>query len=57
MLKCRIFVGKTGPFPMGRVFRGVRPVVTVRLWVKPEPEPIWEFEPVADTTDATLPES
>jgi hypothetical protein len=57
ILKCRVFVGKTGPFPVGRVFRRVRPVVTVRFWVKPEPELIREFDPVADTTDATLLES
>ena len=39
MLKCRVFGDKTGPFPMGRVFRVVRSVATVRFRVEPEPEP------------------
>jgi hypothetical protein len=49
MLKCRVFGGKTGPFPVGRVFRVVRTVAMVRIWVEPEPEPTWEFGPVANT--------
>ena len=43
MLKCQVFGGKTGPFPVGRVFRVLRPVATVRFRVEPEPEPTWEF--------------
>jgi len=50
VLKCRVFGGKTGPFPMGRVFRVVRPVATVRVRVEPEPEPTREFGPVANTS-------
>jgi len=50
MLKCQVFGGKTGPFPVGRVFRVLRPVATVRFRVEPEPEPTWEFWPVANTT-------
>ena len=50
MLKYQVFGGKTGPFPMGRVFRVVRPVATVRFQVEPEPEPTREFELVANTT-------
>jgi len=49
MLKCRVFGGKTDPFLMGRVFRVVRPVATVRFWVEPEPKPTREFGPVANT--------
>src|SRR5882757_782054 len=48
-LKCRVFGGKTGPFPMVRVFRVVRPVATVRVRVEPYPEPAREFGPVANT--------
>jgi hypothetical protein len=50
MLKCRVFGGKTGPFPVGRVFRVVRRVSTVRFRVEPEPESTREFGPVANTT-------
>jgi len=49
MLKCRVFGGKTGPFPVGRVFRVVRPVATVRFRAEPDPEPTREFGPVANT--------
>jgi hypothetical protein len=49
MFKCRVFGGKTGPFPVGRVFRVVRPVATVRFRVEPDPEPTREFGPVANT--------
>jgi len=54
MLKCQVFGGKTGPFPMGRVFRVVRPVATVRFRVEPDPEPTREFGPVANTMDHTV---
>jgi hypothetical protein len=50
MLKCWVFGGKTGPFPVGRVFRVVRPVATVRFRVEPDPEPTREFGPVANTS-------
>jgi hypothetical protein len=53
MLKCRVFGGKTGPFPVGRVFRGVRPVATVWFRVEPEPEPTPEFGLVANTSSAS----
>ena len=49
-LKCRVFGGKTGPFPMVWVFRVVRPVATVRFRVEPYLEPTREFGPVANTT-------
>ena len=51
MLKFRVFGSKTGPFPVGRVFRVVRPVATVRFWVEPELEPTREFRPVAYTNN------
>jgi len=50
MLKCQVFVDKTGPFPVSRVFCVVKPVATVRLRVEPEPEPTREFGPIAITT-------
>jgi len=43
MLKCRVFGGKTGPFPEGRVVRVVGTVGTVRFRVEPEPELTREF--------------
>jgi hypothetical protein len=49
MLKCRIFGGKTGRFPVGRVFRGVTHVAMVRFRVEPELEPTLEFGPIANT--------
>jgi hypothetical protein len=52
-LKYRVFGGKTTAFPTVQVFRVVRPVVKVRLRVEPNPEPIWEFGPVAITTRTT----
>jgi len=48
-LKCRVFGGKTAPFPTVWVFRVVRHVATVRLRVEPNPEPTREFGPVANT--------
>jgi hypothetical protein len=48
-LKYRVFGGKTAPFPTVRVFRVVRPVATVRFRVEPNPEPIREFGPDANT--------
>jgi len=50
---CRVFVGKTGPFPLGRVFRVSSPVATVRFHVEPEPEPTREFRPVVVTSAVT----
>ena len=47
--KCRVFGGKTAPFPMVRVFRVVRPMATVRVRVEPDPEPTRQFGPVANT--------
>ena len=49
MLKCRVLGGKTGPFPVDRVFRVVRPIPTVRFPVESEPEPTREIGPVANT--------
>jgi hypothetical protein len=48
--KCRVFGGKTGPFPTVQVIGVVRPVATVLFQVNPDPEPIREFGPVACTT-------
>jgi hypothetical protein len=48
-LKCRVFGGKTAPFPSVRVFRMVIPVATVRFRVEPNPESTREFGPVANT--------
>jgi len=49
-LKSRVFGGKTGPFPMVRVFRVVRPLATVRFQVERNPEPTREFWLFAYTT-------
>ena len=46
-LKCRVFGGKTGPFPMVLVVRVVRPVATVRFRVELYPEPTREIRPGA----------
>ena len=54
MLKCRVFGGKTGPFPVGLVFGVVRSIAMVRFRVEPEPEPTREFGPVANTTNKWL---
>jgi hypothetical protein len=48
-LKCRVFGGKTGPFPMVQDIRVVRPVATVRFRVEPYPEPTRESGPIANT--------
>jgi hypothetical protein len=53
-LKCRVFGGKTRPFPMVRVFHVVRPVATVRVPVEPHPEPTRKFGPVANTSSRLL---
>jgi hypothetical protein len=53
MLKCRILGGKTGPFPVARVFRVVRPIATVQIQVEPDPQPTRDFGPVAITEDGT----
>jgi hypothetical protein len=50
-LKCRVFGGKTAPFPTVRVFRVVRPLATVRVRVEPDPEPTRKFGPVANTME------
>jgi len=47
MLGWRVFGGKTGPFPVGRVFHVVRTVATVQCRVEPEQEPTRDFGPVA----------
>jgi len=49
-MKCRVFVGKTAPFPTVRVLSVVRPVATVRFWVEPNPELTGEFGPIANTS-------
>jgi hypothetical protein len=49
MLKCRVFGGKIGPFPVGQVFRVVRPVATVWFRVELEPQLTWEFGMVVNT--------
>jgi len=54
MLKCRVFGGGTGPFPMGPVFRVVRPVAMVQFRVKQKPEPTREFWPVANPRDMDI---
>jgi hypothetical protein len=51
-LKCAVFGGKTGPFPMVRVFPVVGPVAMVRFRVEPYPEPTREIGPVANTSDS-----
>jgi len=48
-LKCWVFGGKTGPFPVVQVVRVVRPVATVRFRVELYPEPTREIGPVAHT--------
>ena len=48
-LKCRVFGGKTGPFPMVWVFRVVRPIATVRFPVEPYSELTRDFGRVANT--------
>jgi len=48
-LKCRVFGGKTTPFPTVRVFRVVRPIPMVRFRVEPNPELTREFGPAANT--------
>jgi len=51
-LKCLVFGGKTGPFPMVLVFHVVRPGAKVRFRVEPAPELNREFRTVANTTRA-----
>ena len=48
-LKCRVFGGKTGPFPMFQVFHVIRPVATVQFRVELSLEPTRDFGPVANT--------
>jgi len=48
-LKCQVFGGKTGPFPMVQVVQVVRPVTMIRFRVEQDPEPTQEFGPVAIT--------
>jgi hypothetical protein len=52
ILKCQVFGGKTGQFPMGPVFCVVRPVATVWFRVEPGQKPIREFEPIANSSSA-----
>jgi hypothetical protein len=52
LLDCWVFSGNSGPFLVGRVFRVVRPVATVRVRVSPESEPTREIGPGVNTTDA-----
>jgi len=53
--KCRVFGGKTAPFPTVWVFCVVRPVATVRVRVEPDPEPIRPFGPIANTRSKVVP--
>jgi hypothetical protein len=46
--KCRVFGGKTGPFPMVQVFRVVRPVAMVQFRVEPYLEPTRKVGPLAN---------
>jgi hypothetical protein len=48
-LRCRIVRGKTGPVPIVRVLRVVRPVSTVQFRVELYPELTLEFGPIANT--------
>jgi len=50
MLKCQIFGGKTGLFPLGLVFRVVRSIAMVQCQVELEPEPTREFGPIGNTS-------
>jgi hypothetical protein len=54
MLKWRVFVGKTGPFPFGQVIHVVGTVAMVQFWVESEPEPTREFAPFANTSLGTM---
>jgi hypothetical protein len=49
MWKYRVFGGKTGPIPVGRVVRVIRTVATVQFRVELEPEPTRKFGPIANT--------
>jgi hypothetical protein len=53
-LKCRVFGGKTAPFPTVRVFGVVRHLETVRFRVDLNQEPTREFGAVANTSCTTL---
>jgi len=55
--KCLVFDCKTAPFPTVQVFRVVRPVATVRIWVDPDPDPTRQFGPVARTAPGDAAES
>jgi len=48
-LKCCVFGGKTGPFPMVWVFRVLSHVAPAQFWAKPDPEPTRELGPTATT--------
>jgi len=48
-LKCVVFGRQTGPCPKCLVFCSVRPVPSVRLRVKPDPDPTRTFGHVGDT--------
>jgi len=49
-LKCRVFRGKTAPFPTVRVLCVVKPIAMVRFRMEPNPELTLEFGPVANTS-------
>jgi len=51
MLKCQVYGGQTSPFPMGWVFRVVRPIAMNHFWVELDLEPTWQFGPVANTNN------
>ena len=51
IVNCRVFGGKTGPFPVGRVLHEVRPVGIVRFRVEPDLEPTRKFGLVGNTTE------
>jgi hypothetical protein len=42
-------VGKTGPILAVWVFRGVKSIAMVRVWVEPDPESTWEYGTDANT--------
>jgi len=54
ILKCHVFGGKTGPFPMSQVIHVVRHIAMVRFRVEPEQEPTREIGPIANTTHRVL---
>ena len=53
-MPCPVVGVKSGPFPMGQVFRGVKPVASFRFQVKLEPELNREIGTLANTTAASM---